>query len=1547
MAVKLILFTSDAVYTTVLPGKRAGQIWLHYKDAAGRLRKLVAVEGIRGERFDDEGQWVMKSNACFRVAGQDGCGVPRVTLERMCLYNILDVEENRTFRVYVEPLTEDRKCYWPYEIRDRNASFRIGRGSDCDIRYACNMVSKLHATLTVQGGRILLTDNGSRNGTFVNGCAVGQRLLDNGDMVYVMGLQIIVTRSYLYINNPDGQVTIGTEKLGDVRPQRYIPLPAQAEEPDTPEEEEDFYYRSPRFKYDVDPLELKLDPPPAAPGEDDMPLLVSIGPSVTMGMASATTAVYSVVNALGGGNPASAIPSLAMGVGMLAGTLIWPVITKKYQKKSKLRKENAREEAYTRYLDEMEALITGEIRRQEKLLRENDQDMASCQMRVCGSAPHIWERTPKHTDFLRLRLGVGQLPLRATIQYPERRFVVEQDPLTERMYAFCEQKRWLRDVPICLPLRERFVSGIYAGHDELIAYARSLILQLVTLHCYDEVKLVVLYDQADEEQMSFLRWLPHTMNGLGGARYIATTNEEAKTLSNDLEPIIERRQNLGENTLEDELPYYVVLCLDKGLGARAEFLRALLKQKEFIHFSVVCMYERLKDLPKECRAVLELKGGDSRLTLLSDVCEPPIPFQAEQPTHLELKRAVKVLANTQVDTGTGKFTLPRKYTFLEMLDVGMVEHINLPENWRSNDPTKSLAAPIGIDRYGEKLCLDLHERAHGPHGLIAGMTGSGKSETIIAYILSMALRYHPQEVAFILIDYKGGGMAKAFENLPHTAGVITNLDGSAINRSLVSMQSELHRRERIFRDASRQHNISNIDIYKYQKLYREGKVAEPLPHLVIVSDEFAELKKDQPDFMTALTSTARVGRSLGVHLILATQKPGGVVDDQIRSNSRFRLCLKVQDKGDSSEMLGRPEAAALVDTGRFYLQVGNNEIFELGQSAWAGAAYHPAPKVIQELDDAISVVDTNGRIMAEVNTDRFAGEINARKQLDILCEYICRVSQEEGIPQWRMWLEPIPARICVDDLAEKYAVEEKPYLLEPIVGELDDPAHQRQCVLRLNLSGEGNTLVYGSAGSGKEAFLEALTYSLIRTHTPEEVNAYILDFGGETMTAFAAAPHVGDVVLSHETEKVGNLLKLLQGRMTRRKKLLAQFGGNLEQYNAQAERPEPNIVVMIHNFASFSELYQDAMGELNYLTREGTKYGIYFVLTCTGVNDVRFSMMQNFKNIYCLQMNNPADYGNVLGKTGNLLPEKTLGRGMTRVDKDSVLEFQTAMVTREENPQAFLRSCCAALAARYPGRRADGIPVLPEAVTVAFLSRFVQSGDMGRFPVGVEKESLEIAYQDFTTHPVHLALSNGQEWKPFTLALAELASVGCGVETHLIASAGLSRELSPVENLRVYTDREGCVEAAGYIFSQTLTRNNTYKTALAEKREKPQFAPMLVIIQSMAQLNALLGSGGTAGAVASDDTPMNRLRVAMEKSAREYGIYFLVAEGLAALTPFTSEKWYKAQVNPNDGLWLGNGVSGQFRLTVNEKPQGFSGNLPVGFGYRITGGTAVTVKFLQ
>ncbi|MDR1703303.1 MAG: type VII secretion protein EssC [Clostridiales bacterium] len=1546
---KLTLFSENDYTSITLPERYAGHYWLRGKDGGdqGNRADIVAVEASRSLESGGVSEWRVKSNRRFSVVDKDNNELLSAVLNPMELYRVQSKDRKVKYILYTEPLSADRLRYGIYRLRAAKTVLSIGRETANNICYGNKFVSAAHAELALSNNGAAVRDLDSRNRTYVNGVAVKQRRLHAGDVVYILGMQIIVAGDLIFVNNPDGNVRIQSADLAEYRP----PSATADPEPDNDEEldfSEDYFYRAPRFKHGVDEYELKLDPPTAKQGSDDVPMIMLIGPSLTMGMASIASGTFAVSSALQRGDITQALPSVVMCFSMLLGTVMWPVITKSFQRRLRVRKEAKRQEMYHKYLEQVRGLIEIETAEQERIMRANDVAAAAYLDRILAPTPLIWERTPKHKDFLSLRLGYGDLPLKANITYPHRQFTVEPDNLTEEMYALGEEEHILSDVPVCLPLVERYISGIYSlspNRRELFAYAKSLILQIVALHSYDEVKLVMIYDEKDSEEFAFARWLPHTMSDDKTVRYIATNSDEAKALSFSLDRIIEDRKDLTESKLEDEKPYYVIICLDKDLASKAECVRRVAEHKENLKFSVLSLFGRLKDLPKECSAVAELRGrpGDgsvSSLTYISDVSDPSIAFIADNPESLDMDRATKVLANTFIDINGSNFALPPKYSFFEMLEIGMIEHLNLPENWSNNNPAKSLAVVVGVDKYGEPFKLDLHEKAHGPHGLVAGMTGSGKSEFITAYILSLAVSFHPREVAFILIDYKGGGMAKAFENIPHTAGVITNLDGNGIKRSLASMRSELHRRETIFRDTAQQHGIGSIDIYKYQKLYRDGKVKVPLPHLFIISDEFAELKKEQPDFMTELTSASRVGRSLGVHLILATQKPGGVVDDQVRSNSRFKVCLKVQDSGDSMEMLERPDAAALVNPGRFYLQVGYNELFEIGQSAWAGAPYYPSSKVIKDRDDSLTVINTNGKVIAEANTDRFAMIKDPKKQLDVMTSYIEKVSREEGISRWKMWLDPLPDLIYSDEITEKYGeLRGKPFVLNPVAGEYDDPTRQAQGLLRVPITQEGNVIVYGSSGSGKAMFVEALCYSLIKEHSPKEVNIYILDFDAETLTAFSEAPHVGDVILSYEKEKVGNLFKLALGKLETRKKLLSRAGGSLAEYNKSAEKPEPAMLIIINNYAAFNELYEEKAAELSYLTREGTKYGIFFILTCIGVNNVRFALLQNFKQLFCLRLNNPDDYSSVVGKTGGMQPEGFKGRGLFRRDKDSLLEFQTSCLSADESSYTFIQKFSKEVLGKYGAlnETAVKVPVIREKVDGQFLKDYITKDDFSKVPVGMEKSTLDIAYYDFTKNPVNLVLSSGQEWQGFMGSLSAFIADNYDVKTIMLTPQGGS-------------GLEELVKSAHEVYDLALARNNGYKDKMNAGEAPPVFEDVFVMIQSMAALKTALERyrpPEDEKKEADDDTPFNRLQTAMDKCVKEYNIHFVVGDAVNALNPFTAEEWYRTHFNPMSGIWAGSGINNQYRLTVNKRTADYQAETSPGYGFVITEGSAALVKLID
>ena len=300
-------------------------------------------------------------------------------------------------------------------------------------------------------------------------------------------------------------------------------------------------------------------------------------------------------------------------------------------------------------------------------------------------------------------------------------------------------------------------------------------------------------------------------------------------------------------------------------------------------------------------------------------------------------------------------------------------------------------------------------------------------------------------------------MANTFQKLPHITGTITNLDGKELKRSLMAIESELERRQKQFKEVSEQQKISNVDIYRYQSLYREGKIQYAMPHLVIISDEFAELKQQQPEFMDQLIRIARIGRSLGVHMILATQKPDGVVNEQIRSNIKFKICLKVQDKSDSQSMINRPDAAMLTTAGRFYFQVGVNEVFELGQSPWSGATYIESDQAVEQKDESVVVFRGLERIVNRPHPI-IVGE--ARKEIDVLIDYMEKICEEQKIKAKKLWKEQLPIPIYKQETDEE---EDKTLIsLEPVIGIYDDLRNQEHRVVTFPISKSGNVCLNGT-----------------------------------------------------------------------------------------------------------------------------------------------------------------------------------------------------------------------------------------------------------------------------------------------------------------------------------------------------------------------------------------------------------------------------------------------------------------------------------------------------
>lgn len=1517
------LIKPKRMFSLTLPQKVKGQYWVTDSDESGQPRNLISVEAIRGE-------WVVKSNRFVSVLNANNERVDNTVLKPSGFFNLKIAGSNERVILFAESVDQSRQTFQKVVIRQADV-LTIGRNTDNHFCYDNRFVSGNHAKLSFDGRGWVIMDSGSTNGTYVNGYRVSSQSLNAGDFIYIMGLKIVVGQNFLALNNPDGLLKINAAALAEYRPQEVAGNLEPVELP-----EKAFFFRSPRFHREIEHTQITIDPPPQIQKAETVPMALMLGPSLTMGMTSLSTGILSVTNVLNnGGDITQALPTLLMSVSMLLGTILWPILTKKYEKKQKIKNEARRQEKYLAYLDSIRDEIKRRCKEQSDILAENLVSLDECISRIAESGVGLWERSAGQSDFLRLRLGLGNLPLDADVTFPEKKFSMEDDNLQDAMFSLGAEPKLLSRVPISVSLTENTTVGLYGEYAATVNMLKAMLLQIVALHSYDEVKVMLITDKNDENEWDFVRYIPHFWNNDKTARFYATSADEVKELSAIIEKAVLSRGDADNNDdYTAYSPYYVILSTDKKLSEKCPALQQLLKYRHNRGFSIIMSAPALKDLPKETGLVVSLDKANSKVFDREDTSGKSIAFDADSVNEAALDRLAEDLANIELDLGSQTYALPNMLTFLEMFHVSKIEHLNSLTRWKENNPTITLQTPIGVDSYGESFNLDLHEKYHGPHGLVAGMTGSGKSEFIITYILSLAVNYHPDEVAFILIDYKGGGLTGAFEDeergikLPHLAGTITNLDGAAVKRSLISIQSELRRRQAIFNEARKVSNEGTMDIYKYQQLYRDKVVTEPVPHLFIISDEFAELKTQQPEFMEQLISAARIGRSLGVHLILATQKPSGVVDDQIWSNSKFRVCLKVQEKADSQDMIKCPDAAELSQTGRFYLQVGFNELFALGQSAWCGAEYVPAETVEKTVDSGIQVVDNLGRVLMNVKPGKKKALSGKKvKQIVAVVKYLSDLAAEEKITVRPLWLDPIPARIFIDDLEKKYATTSNGLTMNPIVGEYDDPFNQRQGVLTVPFSDDGNCLIYGSTGNGKTTFLTSLCYSLLKNHTADELNLYIMDFGSETLKAFEKAPQVGGVVTSADEEKTLNLLKMVQREMDWRKTRFSEFGGDYAGYCRNSGKTLPNMVVILNNYSGFAEQHEDLIDAFSLLTRDCVKYGIYFAVTVGSVNGMRYRTSQNFKTTLTMQLNDTSDYPILVGKTDGLVPSKCKGRGLVLLDR--VYEFQTAYCHDAEDSQEYIRDFCARLN-NGATTRARRIPVLPDRVDYEYVKE--EADGLERVPLGVSKKTLNVVGADMrqcvvfpiVTQEVHAAASFVNELVKVLKAQNDLTIVDSeqvvyrdGIEQRIVEPA----------------DYEGFVQN---LFTDMANRNNTYKEANMEVSALEPFEEKIYLIVGFKKFYERLSDDGK-----------EKLTVLLEKAESFYKLHFVVVESASQLATFHYDAWFKRRIPGTDGLWIGDGVADQYVLKVSKVTRDLYGEIGEAYGYVFGKSRMTLVKLLS
>lgn len=1239
--------------------------------------------------------------------------------------------QGKKYYIYIEAEDPEDGVFVPFYI-EKSDCITIGRLSNCDIFYPRNVVSRVHATLSWRNGSWYIRDEDSTNGVYVNGLAVRRLVpeygsekketqLSVGDRIFIMGLRMVLGVNYISLNSASGRVKITSPMLRQIRQQGDVRFaPPVAPVPFS------FFNRLPRRRDLVIPEPIEIEAPPH-PMTNKMPLLLRMGTPLLTGGRSLIS-----------GNVVGAVTSMMM-----------PMLTQGFTEKDRKEYETLRQKKYNEYLAMKHQEIDHEVLAEQANMQKTYPDVQTV-LQFATHPDRLWERQKSDSDFLTVRIGWGNIPMAAEKVYPQRRFDLEHDDLEEAMYCLGEREELVTDAPVNVSLVEHHVCGMLGKSDDVTTLIRNMIVQFAMTHSYDELKMVLICDEKCCQDLDFALYLPHFWNNDRTVRYVAASRTDAQQLSGQLMTLYEKYndENAKRRSVQKTEPAVVVFVQSRELYDAIEVVKDMAADEAYCGFSVITCFD---NPPKETSALIHL-GDPCRLVDLKNPERKDQDFFCDTFPKAYAESQLHRLMNTKLQLPDQQATLPNMVTFLDMYNVGMVEHLNPLKRWQENNPVKSLAAPIGVSADGKLFTLDLHEKKQGPHGLVAGGTGSGKSEFIITYILSMAVNFSPDEVAFLLIDYKGGGLADAFVDkkrgihLPHVVGTITNLDGAGIQRSLVSINSELKRRQALFSKAKSETNEGTMDIYDYQKLYRQKRVKEPLPHLFIISDEFAELKKQQPEFMDELISTARIGRSLGVHLILATQKPAGVVNDQIWSNTKFRVCLRVADKSDSMEMLKRPEAAEIRNTGRFYLQVGYNELFEQGQSAWCGAGYEPKEHSEVEGDHSVQFVDRTGQVILNAKPE-VQKKASTTKQIVAIVQYLSNLAKREKIVPRMLWKDPLPEELEFADIASAVPDGARDEMLA-VVGKADDPERQKQFPAVLDFMSFRNLMVIGGSGMGKSTFLRTMLYSLVHRYSPEDLNYYLVDLSGSALNVFRRMPHCGAYLTQDNEAEFTRLMAMLREIAAERKELFMK--AEVTSFDAYLEVAKlPLILLVIDSyqniltaFSKGSEIYTTFH---NFMT-EVSAYGIHFVLTASHSNEISTKCKQELDSRISICPPDRYDASDVLNAKPKNIPAPTPGRGIY-LDDGRPLEFQVATPHAGEIEQTavqMIRADLDALSTRYgSGTSVRKLPILNSGEEYA---SFIQRFPSGRIPIGYhvkDMKPLALPLRQLVSMCIYLGNPNG------------------------------------------------------------------------------------------------------------------------------------------------------------------------------------------------------------
>ena len=1108
-------------------------------------------------------------------------------------------------------------------------------------------------------------------------------------------------------------------------------------------ERKDYVDRPPRIQPTLPQGEVEIPPAPKRQEKTSLALRQSLLPIITI-------IGYVLVTVFGQGR--NLLMILPMGLSV--------VVTSVFafqQYRNDIKEQEDEEKEYELLLAEMRKEMINSHDMQRTFYYHNYPEPERV-LKIDGSSSdsrsgsRLWERRSGDHDFGAMRIGIGARPSSQLYNLQQMGSNDDEQPLNRDALKLAEDSRTVYDVPILVSMfvqnkeekdeaeaadenqqviapEERHAVGVVGVPTDVYPVVRAMMSHFVAFHAPTDANVHVVGISKAEPEWAWLRDLPHSpvlkskdqrqffpfCFELPGGKDPDKDRDHVSQFWRLLRTELDQRQmrkqdkNAGDvrlpfllvvvDMLEPAGPKFLENSSLKDLESEAAVSMIINKGPE-LGAAVLFLVPERRKVPSGCSAVIEISPHETDASQL-DFRYAEVGLNSTRyvgradmvPNARVLNTFAARLSDWKVRRSYGE-DIPSSVGLFELFRTDTIEGLNIVDNWtRSQKPEHAewMEGALGIMSGGQVRRLVYSADRDGVHGMVAGSTGSGKSELLMTLILGLAIRYDPSIINFVLVDYKGGAAFVPFENLPHCVDIVTNLQGAAVDRMFAAINAELNRRQEI----NTRENAKHIVHYRQKGLHLDNARA-PYPHLFVIIDEFAEMMAGNAEYKAQLNSITRLGRALGVTLILAAQRPTGVTD-QMRANIKFRISLRVETREESNEMLRRSDAAYLPPgvPGRGYLQVGNENI-ELIQVAYSGAEYSGYDLGKDDDVDFKRYVDRD-----VIWVDRLQEPKEPPKLFEVLVAEMDRLAKLHTVPQKKPWPSPLPAYIGLanpipeieylypEDLeflsASPDYREGGPLYINAAVhrwlegsrkgwdtldwrnramraplGLIDDPGNAEQRCLTINLR-RGHIALFGASGWGKTTFLRSLVLSLAATHSPEELHVYVLDFGGRALEVLRNLPHVGAIITPDEEERVDRLLRRLDAELENRKQFLSQAQTtSVFNYNAQpGNKPLPAILILLDNFSEFRENFDERVPLLTSLVREGLANGLHFIVTGEQTNAIPSRLYSLFTERMTLKLADAGEYTSVVGR-GVPGIEEIPGRGYLALDRRP-LEFQTCI----------------------------------------------------------------------------------------------------------------------------------------------------------------------------------------------------------------------------------------------------------------------------------------------